>query len=179
MAASDEELHIAYLDGDATAFETLYSRYREPLYAFLRRSGLEPSDAEDLYQDIWLGIAKSPNGFRGGNFRAWLFQVARNRATDRFRRRRLRPIAEPEQVADLVDDDPPPERQVAGTDCIGRLRQALGGLPADQRDAFLLREQAGLGLADIAAVVGTGVETVKSRLRYALRKLRAELEDCL
>jgi RNA polymerase sigma-70 factor (ECF subfamily) len=179
VTTTDEQLYADYLDGDAAAFERLYTRYREPVYGFLRRSGLAPSDVEDLYQDIWLGIARAGNGFRGGNFRAWLYQVARNRLTDRFRRHQLRPVAEPDQVAELADADPPLERRVAAADCLERLRTALTGLPGDQRDAFLLREEAGLGLADIAAVVGAGIETVKSRLRYALRKLRAELEDCL
>jgi RNA polymerase sigma-70 factor (ECF subfamily) len=58
-----------------------------------------------------------------------------------------------------------------------RLRAALSALPAAQRDAFLLHQEAGLPLADIAATTGVGVETVKSRLRYALAKLRNELAD--
>jgi RNA polymerase sigma-70 factor (ECF subfamily) len=58
-----------------------------------------------------------------------------------------------------------------------RLRQALGRLPAEQREAFLLHEEAGLGIAEIGVVTGAGAETVKSRLRYALKKLRGALSD--
>jgi RNA polymerase sigma-70 factor (ECF subfamily) len=179
LEASDEQLYADYLAGDATAFARLYGRYRQPLFGFLRNSGLARAECEDLYQDIWLGIAQFERRFHGGNFRAWLYQVTRNRAVDVRRRARVRDAASLDRVADPPAQTPPPERQADGADCVQRLVAGIAGLPEAQREAFLLREETGLDLATIARIVDAGVETVKSRLRYAMRKLRAQLEDCL
>jgi RNA polymerase sigma-70 factor (ECF subfamily) len=76
-----------------------------------------------------------------------------------------------------ADSSPGPESATAGTERAARLRAALDALPSEQREAFLLHEEAEMGLADIALVTGENAETVKSRLRYAVKKLRSTLAD--
>ena len=103
-----------------------------------------------------------------------MYQVAHNVFIDHFRRQirsfhELKGYDLPEQA----DDAPGPEAAALATESALRFRYALERLPPEQREAFLLHEEAGLTLADIAAVTATNEETVKSRLRYAVKKLRA------
>ena len=114
-------------------------------------------------------------------FTTWLYRIAHNRVIDRYR------SDNPGRTQSLDDDEPSvvpaaerkdePDRRVASDQQAARLRTLLAGLPPEQRDVFLLHEEAGLGLDAIAEVSGVGRETAKSRLRYALSKLRAALKD--
>jgi RNA polymerase sigma factor (sigma-70 family) len=176
---SDEALYQGFRHGDAAAFDMLYQRYRQPLFLFLLRSCQTRADAEDLYQELWNRVIQAGDGFREGSFRAWVFRIARNLQIDRYRRERVRPLADTEIPVTLAAATPTPEQQADAEDCHGRLLTAIGALPPEQREALLLREESGLALADIAALAGVGRETIKSRLRYALKRLRATLEDCL
>lgn len=174
---ADEELYRRYRSGDLPAFEALYARYRQPLFLFFRRGGLDVDEAEDLFQEVWFAVIRAEERFHGGSFRAWLYQVARNRRIDRFRRQRIRAVDElPE---DVPDGAPQTERRVDALDCVERLKAGIAALPEAQREVFLLKQEAGLGLQDIADLVRVGRETVKSRLRYAMQRLRQQLEDCL
>jgi RNA polymerase sigma-70 factor (ECF subfamily) len=176
-AASDEDLYRQFLRGNAGAFERLYSRYREPLYRFLLRTA--PSDAEDLCQETWTRVIHARERFQDGSFRAWLYRIARNLHIDLVRRRTLRPVADGVELEARPDPAPAPESQVDAADCGRRLLTAIGTLPPEQREAFLLQEEAGLTLEQIGTLLSLKRETIKSRLRYALQRLRAALEDCL
>lgn len=176
---TDETLYQRFRQGDLAAFDQLYERYRRPLYLFLLRSVPGEADAEDLFQELWSRILHAEHGFRDGSFKAWAFRIARNLRIDLFRRHNLRPVAADEQIRDAESADPGPDRQAQDLDCHEQLLSAIGNLPAEQRDAFLLKEESNLGLEAIAKLVGVGRETLKSRLRYAMKRLRATLEDCL
>lgn len=177
-ARSDDDLMLAYGRGDVNAFEVLYERYRQPLYRYLYHALGNRAQADDLYQDIWSRLIDARARFRRGNgFKRYLFRMAHNRLVDHWRQLdRQRPAAD-HHLERLADDDArSPEAHIQRDQQAGKLRQALLQLPPDQRQAFLLQQEAGLSLADIAERDGIGRETVKSRLRYATRKLRQLLK---
>lgn len=173
----DEVLYRHYRGGDLGAFEALYQRYRKSLYGYLLR--MVPEDAEDLYQDTWSRLIHAKQGFQEGSLRAYLFQIARNLIIDRHRRARLQLVDDEEALGRSEDARPGPDTQVHDADCHRRLLDEIGALPHEQREAFLFKEEGGLSLEQIAGLLSVGRETIKSRLRYALKRLRTALEDCL
>jgi RNA polymerase sigma-70 factor, ECF subfamily len=177
LEKTDEELMLAYAGGDLLAFEMLYRRHRGMLYRFLLRTLRHRADADELFQDTWSRLIAARERYRpDAKFTTWLLQIAHNLVVDRFRRQR--PHAsdeETEAVFRTLDapDGEQPERVLTEFEQRRRLQIALEDLPDEQRVAFLLRVESGLGLEEIAAITGTGRETVKSRLRYALARIRA------
>jgi len=168
---------LAYRQGDAGAFETLYARHKGPLYRFVLRSVRERGLAEELYQEIWMRVIEARGRYSvQAKFTTWLYTIAHNRLTDHWRRRGLQLVALAEQDAPAPPADEPARRAEA-RESLARLATALGALPAAQREAFLLHEEAGMSVAEIAAATGAGEEAAKSRLRYALAKLREALAN--
>ncbi|MES9862616.1 MAG: sigma-70 family RNA polymerase sigma factor [Candidatus Thiodiazotropha sp. LLP2] len=176
---SDEALFRHFRSGDNGAFEMLYQRYRQTVYLFLLRSCSEQGDAEEIYQDVWSRIITTTQPFQEGSFRAYIFRIARNLLIDRYRRNRLTIVKDDHALAEVADSGKTLEEKIEEQDCSDRLKQHLTNLPAEQREVFLLKEEAGLSLVQIASMIDVGRETVKSRLRYALKQLRNLLEECL
>lgn len=186
---TDETLMRAYRDGDARAFETLYTRHKGGTYRyFLRHVSGDGATADELHQDLWLRLIGSRNRYEPtAKFSTWLYTLARNRLIDHWRARQGIEIASLEDVAvgaqaeqsagATRDVDDEPLRASIDAESRRRLVEALAGVPPLQRDAFLLHVEAGLSLDDIANLTAATRETVKSRLRYAYRKLRDALED--
>lgn len=192
---TDEALMAAYAAGDATAFERLYERHQAGLHRFVRRllgGGLAPQ-ADEVYQDTWLRVVQSCGRWQpqeGAGFRTWLYTLAHHRAIDLWRR-------SGREVS--LDDDPPcasrswpPDAaetawqhwpaptaaEAHGDELVfwrragERLLRCLEELPPLQRSAFLLHHDDGLALADVARALEVGFETAKTRLRYAMARLR-------
>jgi RNA polymerase sigma-70 factor, ECF subfamily len=175
---TDEQLMRRYRDGDLRAFDRLYERYRGPLYRYVRRLCGDGGSADELYQDVWMRLVAARQQWDATQaFSPWLYRIAHNRVVDHWRAAG-RLLDEIEDADALPAQGPAQEVLAHLRDCVERLLALLGGLPALQRSAFLLKEEAGLSLAQIAEVTGSERETVKSRLRYALRRLRAGLEGC-
>jgi len=181
---SDERLMLAYRDGDMAAFEALYARYRSKLYRHLAHQCGDARLAEEFYQDIWLKIINARADYEPlAKFSTWLYRIAHHRLIDHYRQHArscaelFDALTDPDELpaADSVN----PARQFERSDLASRLTRALADLPAPQREAFLLAEEGGLSLEEIAATTATGRETVKSRLRYAVGKLRHSLQDLL
>ena len=178
-ATTDEELMLAYARGEIRAFDDLYARHRGPLYRFVMRTIKDRALADELFQETWSRVVASRSRYRPqAKFSTWLLQIAHNLMVDHFRR--LRPQAgadETELVLATLDapEHEQPEQQLSEFEQRRRIELALEELPAEQREAFLLRAEQGLGIEEIAEVAGVGRETAKSRLRYALAKLRERL----
>lgn len=177
----DEVLMTRYGEGDARAFETLYGRHKAPLYRFLLRQCREQGAAEELFQEVWFKIIRARTRYRvEARFTTYLYQVARNTVIDRYRSTSADPMAgssDLDSLPELMDRaSPSPEHRIDIDNAMARLQSAIDQLPADQREAFLLREEGGFSLEQIAEITGVGRETAKSRLRYAAAKLRRDME---
>ncbi len=176
VEVGDEELMLAYRDGDAGAFETLYGRHRARLYRFVLRSVKERGMAEELFQDVWMRVIEARARYAPkARFTTWLYSIAHNRLIDHWRRKGLS-VVDLENV-DVEGNSPNPERQAEARQSLQRFAKALEALPPAQREAFLLHIESGMSLADIGELTGAGEETVKSRVRYAYAKLRTSLGD--
>ncbi len=184
---ADEQLMELYRDGDAGAFDVLYHRHKGGLFRYLFRLSKDKGVAEELFQDVWSNIIRSRERYQpSAKFSTFLYQVAHNRLIDHIRRRpelALSLDAEDEDCVSLAERLPAdagaqPEIQAERKRLIERLVENIEALPALQREAFLLREEAGLSLEEIALATGVTAETAKSRLRYAVAKLRDGLGGC-
>jgi len=175
LGQSDEQLMLAYAAGDAKAFDRLYEQHRAPLYRYILRQVKDPVASNDLYQQCWEKVIKGRHGYRSKSpFAAWLFRIARNTLIDHYRR--VLPASDSgldELPADAAGPETVAQQQEAGQ----QLSDAIAALPADQREVVLLRLEAGLGLEAIAQITGANAETCKSRLRYALSKLRQQMQQ--
>jgi RNA polymerase sigma-70 factor (ECF subfamily) len=167
---SDEQLMQRYATGDAEAFSALYGRYRGPLYRYLTRQVSSEAQANDLYQGVWEKIIRARDTFRPDtSFKAWAFRIAHNHLVDHYRRER--PAASLEQAgfvgvpADQEELAEQAQRQEA-------LASAIAHLPEEQRATVLLKLEGGFDLDRIAELTGVGRETAKSRLRYAVARLK-------
>jgi len=169
---------LRYRDGDVGAFETLYKRHNDAVYRYLLRLCQHRDAAEDVFQEVWGKIIKARESYRPtAKFTTFLYRVAHNCFIDHIRRNRrhAQTIAiEPDSQPDPGES---PETQTERRLARRRLLDALQQLPCEQRDVFLLREEAGFSLDQIASITGTNRETAKSRLRYAVRKLRTAIDE--
>jgi len=177
---------LAYRDGESSAFEALYARWRGPLYRYFLRQCGHAGQADELFQDVFMRVIGAASGYEPtAKFATWLFRIAHNRLVDHWRKMGREPV-DPLAPGEDGDDggfDPPapanaaPERQAERKQLGAALMAALNELPEVQREAFLLAEEGGLTLEEIASLAGVGRETIKSRLRYATAKLRNKLES--
>jgi RNA polymerase sigma-70 factor, ECF subfamily len=184
---TDEELMEAFQGGDVRAFEALFGRYENPVFAFLIRQCGNRDLAADMAQDVFFRVVKSAASFHHqSKFSTWIYTIARNAAVDAARKARHRnhpslddsPNPETPRLGDrIATDAPEPDRGATSERLRGDLAAAIEKLPADQREVFLLREYSGLPFDEISEVVGAKVGTVKSRMRYALEALRRELSE--
>ncbi len=169
---SDEALMQAYGRGDSRAFECLYLRHKDALFAFLYRGCPRQDVAEELAQEAWTAVINQAASYQpDARFRTWLFTIGRNRLADYWRRRDNQ-HAPLEQLTEPLDS----RSDHANEDDGALLLAAIGQLPPDQRDSLLLQLQ-GFSLRDIATITDSGDETVKSRLRYARSTLREQLGE--
>jgi RNA polymerase sigma-70 factor (ECF subfamily) len=177
---TDESLMLAYAAGDTGAFERLYSRHRTRLYRFLLRQLRDPALADEHFQDIWQRVISARAGWKpDAAFTTWLYRIAHNRLTDHWRALKHRPPApaDGDERAARVPDPDTPERNLSEFEQRRRLQLALAELPDDQREVLQLRLEQELSLEEIGEITGVGRETVKSRLRYAMDKLRTRLNE--
>jgi RNA polymerase sigma-70 factor (ECF subfamily) len=187
-ALADEQLMLAYAAGDTAAFERLYDRHERPVYRFLLRSVGNTAVAEELLQEVWLAVVRNAARYQPqAAFRTWLYRIARTRLIDHWRARDPAIVlsldapagSDPDGTGPTLgetiagDESQQPPQRVMAMAQAQALLAAVHALPAPQREVFLLHVEGELTLAQIAEVAGVGFETAKSRLRYALDKLRA------
>lgn len=176
----DAALMLAYAAGDVAAFTQLYARHRTPLYRFLLRHLRNEALAEECFQDIWQRVVAARAEWKpDAPFSGWLYRIAHNRLNDHWRAMKHRPPAPgdaDERIARIAEHATP-ERVLSEFEERRRLQLVLDELPEEQRTVVLLRLEQELTLEEIGEATGVGRETVKSRLRYAMDKLRARLNE--
>jgi RNA polymerase sigma-70 factor, ECF subfamily len=171
----------AYSKGDLAALEQLVEHFRRPLYAFILNMMPRHGDAEEIFQETWLRAIRNLPRYRDKNFIGWLFRIARNLIIDQVRReaKTVAPLdREGESAIELLPDSARgPDQQAASDDLGARIQAALGALAPEQREVFLLRNEAGLSFKEIARLQETTLNTALSRMYYALQKLRPLLQE--
>ena len=181
MEGTDEALMLSYREGGAAAFEELYRRHKGGLFRFVLRSVRERALAEELFQEIWMRVIEARSRYEPqARFSTWLYTIAHNRLVDHWRKKGLQVVsmdAESDPVDPPGAPDFQPEKILEGKQGLARFLRALEALPLAQREAFLLHEEAGMSVAEIARATGANEEAAKSRLRYALSKLKEAISD--
>jgi RNA polymerase sigma-70 factor (ECF subfamily) len=186
---TDEAIMARYQKGDVTAFAELVSRHEKRLWNFVRRFVADAATAEDLLQEVFLRVVRSAREWQpSAKFSTWLYTIARNLCTDQARRGKLRQADSLDQTTGGSRDDSGPHRidKLAAPDgnaeqatldreIATRVDQAVAELPVEQREVFLMREVMDMSFAEIATATGASEPTVKSRMRYALERLRVAL----
>lgn len=172
---SDEQLMLDYGAGEDSAFEILYKKHKGPLYRYLLRGCSNAAVADELFQDVWVKLINARRRYEPrAKFTTWLYHLAHNRLMDYYRRNSITVVQNDSESIEAVPAaaSQNPDQKLQQSEQIERLLDLVRQLPDDQREAFLLREEAGLSVTEIAEITGVGQETAKSRLRYAVKKLR-------
>ena len=173
---------LRYRDGDAAAFDTLYTRHKGATYRYCLRQCASSAEADEVFQELWLSVINARTSYIvKARYTTWLFTLAHHRLVDFFRSRsRLKLVS-----IDAEDDETNPALQVESRASDNPAHQlalkqetlaVLGwieALPAPHREAFLMQQETDMSIDEIAAATGTTRETTKSRLRYAMDKLRS------
>lgn len=199
---TDEQLIHSYQKGENEAFETLYRRYKKAIYHYFFRQVHSISIADELHQDVWLNIIKSSSAFKQesssafkqeSSFKTWLYTVAHNRLIDHYRQNTRQALSlvqtfnqpddsseESSQAIEAVNNHADaPEETLQEQQIRHALIQRVKTLPEEQKEVFLLHENSGLTLQEIALVTNSSFESTKSRLRYAVKKLRLHMAQYL
>jgi len=189
-AASLEPMALRSEPPDDRRITDVVTKERSRLLHFIRRRVSDPLDAEDILQDVWSELVEANRLLMPiEHVTGWLFRVARNRITDLFRRKKTERLDDaagtPETAEDdwlsledlLPSRDAGPDAQLARRMLIEELEAAVAELPKDQRDVFIAHEIEGRSFKDMAAASSVGVNTLLSRKRYAVRRLRERLRD--
>ena len=172
---TDEQLMQQYAHGNAKAFDQLYARHRGALYRYFRRQVRDEATANDLYQGVWEKIIRARRKYRSSSpFTAWMFRIAHNHLVDHYRRTQPLTTAE---MDSLADQRPEPVQHAVDGQQWQHLQENIAALPPEQRNTLLLKLETGLKMEEIANLTGVSRETVKSRLRYAVNKLKRSLVE--
>jgi RNA polymerase sigma factor (sigma-70 family) len=181
--SSDEELMLLYRDGEAGAFDALYARHKGGVYRYLLRQCRDAAAAEELFQDVWMNLVRARSGYTvQAKFTTYLYHLAHNRLIDHYRKNGHAVVVSLDEEEGEAALDLPDERERPAADALDARRQAqrlmelIAALPEVQREAFLLQQESGMSVEEIAQATGVNRETAKSRLRYAMTKLRQGLK---
>lgn len=180
LMPSDEALMMRYRDGDVAAFDALYGRHRGGVFRYVLRLCGARAVAEELFQDIWLQLVRAREGYVArARFTTYLYRIAHNRVIDHFRATRGAHFDYDEEVAAAVPAARGADPAVAAEsrEAARRLLLAIEALPPSQREAFLLQQETDMTLEEIAVATGVSRETAKSRLRYAMARLKTAVEE--
>ncbi|MXX92959.1 MAG: RNA polymerase sigma factor [Chloroflexi bacterium] len=177
----DENLLLTMaMGGDVDAFNRLVAIHQNAVYGFAMSLTRQHALADDVTQETFISAFHSISKMRGGNFRAWLLRIARNKAYDHFRRQNRRRESSVDEedapfLATLSDDNPSPHAVAVNSELREALEHCVGGLSDEHREVIVLIDVQGESYDDASAVCGVNIGTVKSRLNRARRRVR----DCL
>ncbi len=175
---SDEALMLAYASGNANAFMDLYHRHKGGLFRYFKRQCKDHHRAEELYQETWGRLIKGRNNYTvSAKFTTWLYRIAHNLLLDDYRKMSVIK----DQVDELNEDVHFKDDALGSSEILAKiekhhiLKHCISELPSVQLEAFILKQESGMALTDIANILGASAEATKSRIRYAINKL----SDCV
>jgi RNA polymerase sigma-70 factor, ECF subfamily len=181
---TDEQLMLQYAKGNVLAFEQLYARHKGGLYRYCLRQIKNAAKAEECFQDVWLKLINSRVNYQPkALFTTYLYRIAQNHIIDTFRKNKKL-----QQEIELEEEFHSLNEKTGQSDIsdelikkkqFEQLRVQIELLPVEQKTALFLQMDAGLSLDEIACVLDCGRETVKSRLRYATKRLKELLGELL
>ncbi len=181
---SDEQLMLAYRDGDAGAFDVLYRRHKGGVFRYMLRQCRDRAAADELFQDVWMNLIRAREAYTvQAKFTTYIYTLAHNRLIDHYRKQGGAALVsfddDTEDAPRIAEPAAPPrdepERHLDVKQQAAQLLKLLEDLPAAQREAFIMQYEGGMTVEEIAAAAGVNRETAKSRLRYALSKIRRGL----
>lgn len=174
---------LLYRDGEAGAFDALYARHKGGVYRYLLRQCRDAAAAEELFQDVWMNLIRARSGYTvQAKFTTYLYHLAHNRLIDHYRKHGRADVASFEEAGDEALEALPDERERPAADALdakrqsARLLELVAALPEAQREAFLLQQEGDMSVEEIAQATGVTRETAKSRLRYAMARLRQGMQ---
>lgn len=174
---SDRPLIERIADGDKTAFRELFEAYQQPLFRYLTRLVRSPEIARELVNDVMFDIWQKAGTFEArSSVRTWIYRIAHNKAVDHLRRRHEEPWDE-NAAERLTDCGPSPLQAVEQSDLRGLILRLLDALSAEHRAVIQLTYFDGLSVREIADVIDCPEATVKTRMFYARKQLKALLVE--
>ena len=184
----DEALMLSYRDGDLLAFKELYRRHSRGVYMFISWRSPRKEWVDEITQETWGSLHHARARYQpDASFRTFLFQIARNKLIDQLRLHKKTVLASDlghfedgteifETVVDASHSLSEEEENMDGEQRLAWLADAIKTLPSEQREALALQHYSGMSLVEIAQFTAAPIETIKSRLRYAMRKLRQQAQ---
>ena len=183
MESPEKAWLVEYRRGNVDSMGKLVEHFRRPLFGFILKMTEGREDAEEIFQEVWFRVIRNLDSYREKRFISWLFRIAHNLIIDRARK--ARPMSDPHPVEpgqqDEIETRIPspgisPALQVEGRDLGRRIATAVGRLPQEQKEVFLMRMEGNLPFKEISKIQGTSINTALARMQYALAKLREELK---
>ena len=179
---TDEALMLRYAAGDTEAFEVLYKKHKGPVYRYMLNLCRNEAIAEELYQEVWMKLIKARASYvPSAKFTTYLYKLGHNLFIDHYRKQNVRIVVDQSVDCDDVEYDHvrenDPEKQTQIIQTMNQLNKLMESLPNEQQEVFLLREEVGMSIQEIADTIGINLEAAKSRLRYAIAKLRSGLSN--
>jgi RNA polymerase sigma-70 factor (ECF subfamily) len=185
---SDDMLMQRYCEGDSHAFRELYLRHADGLYRFIAWKSPRKDWADEVFQESWAALHNARAKYTPqAAFRTYLYQIAKNRLIDLMRQHQLVLASELghadegeeafSRLADQMSESDSPETILSRKQQASGLRAAIDALPSEQKEVLVMQQFNDMSLDEIARLAHVPVETVKSRLRYAMRKLRQHFAE--
>jgi len=167
----DEELIAAFKNGDKEAFGLLVQKYKDQLYSFIFYTVKDEGAAGDIFQDTLLkAMAEIAKYKEQGKFKSWLFTIARNKATDHFRKMSKFVQFGEEEDGDKFASSDDTQAQAATSITLAEIQNFIGRLPKEQQEVILLRTY--LSFKEIASVLDCPIGTVLARMNRGIKKLQ-------
>jgi RNA polymerase sigma-70 factor, ECF subfamily len=180
---TDEDLILAFQNGDVSAFEEIVRRYRDPLFNFVVRLLGDAFFSEDIVQETFLRVYRNRHRYHQvAKFSTWIYTIASNLAKTELRRRKVRNFfsisskGEDEKDYDLVDTSSDIERDVDGILKNEIILKEINALPYHFKEAVLLRDIQDLSYEEISQILNVPLGTVKSRVNRGRSRLQKRLK---
>ena len=171
----DEVLKWKFKCGSTDALRRIYEKYLNRLLTVAMALLNDAGAAEDVVHDVFVSFAESAENFKlTGSLKSYLTTCVANRARDRIRAKVRGPMRL-DQTRSAVSSSDGPDQHIVSSERAKQLNNAIARLPAEQRNAIVLRLKGGMKFREIARLEGTSVNTIQGRYRYGLNKLRSIL----